>query len=599
MNLKESSIFTLGRWCIIAIVIVSALSQFVGGARGRYDKRHSDAAKSDYIFLEALRYEADDSLDAYYDLLSRAYELNPSDRYIGYCYGLYQYLIYDDDSAQLAQQGLELMHRYVLENPEDYLSGLRLATAYAGSGLVDKSLDIFRRLYNASTDPRVTGSAYANALAYTFDKDSLRKAVEVINEVERYTGIDEASVGARTKFYNMLGDSLAIIDEIRRYYEKEPRQVDRVLLMADVYAQYGVSDSAMMFFDRAVDLDPTSGIALFSRAQGYMTIGDTTSAVNEICRAMKYPDLDVDTKMQILQTFVMNEMSDSAVISDTLYQSILLDLTRQYPFNDQVRTQYGMVLYHNDDPAGAAEQFSYALEQNPDLPELWQFLAATYYEIGETDKAADVVNKALVYFPNNVQLMLQTSSIELQRENYRRAYEVLDQALEVGVDSTDNETKAQIYGAMGDIAYREKSLDKAWDYYNTALEYDASNTLLLNNVAYYLACEDRDLEKAQEYVEKALEYEMVLSEANSPNTLDTYAWVLFKRKNYPKAFEVINQVLELSTEESSELLEHAGDIYFMNGHPDEALEFWTKALELDPDNKLLRRKVTNKTFFFE
>lgn len=599
MNLKESSIFTLGRWCIIAIVIVSALSQFVGGARGRYDKRHSDAAKSDYIFLEALRYEADDSLDAYYDLLSRAYELNPSDRYIGYCYGLYQYLIYDDDSAQLAQQGLELMHRYVLENPEDYLSGLRLATAYAGSGLVDKSLDIFRRLYNASTDPRVTGSAYANALAYTFDKDSLRKAVEVINEVERYTGIDEASVGARTKFYNMLGDSLAIIDEIRRYYEKEPRQVDRVLLMADVYAQYGVSDSAMMFFDRAVDLDPTSGIALFSRAQGYMTIGDTTSAVNEICRAMKYPDLDVDTKMQILQTFVMNEMSDSAVISDTLYQSILLDLTRQYPFNDQVRTQYGMVLYHNDDPAGAAEQFSYALEQNPDLPELWQFLAATYYEIGETDKAADVVNKALVYFPNNVQLMLQTSSIELQRENYRRAYEVLDQALEVGVDSTDNETKAQIYGAMGDIAYREKSLDKAWDYYNTALEYDASNTLLLNNVAYYLACEDRDLEKAQEYVEKALEYEMVLSEANSPNTLDTYAWVLFKRKNYPKAFEVINQVLELSTEESSELLEHAGDIYFMNGHPDEALEFWKKALELDPDNKLLRRKVTNKTFFFE
>lgn len=599
MNLKESSIFTLGRWCIIAIVIVSALSQFVGGARGRYDKRHSDAAKSDYIFLEALRYEADDSLDAYYDLLSRAYELNPSDRYIGYCYGLYQYLIYDDDSAQLAQQGLELMHRYVLENPEDYLSGLRLATAYAGSGLVDKSLDIFRRLYNASTDPRVTGSAYANALAYTFDKDSLRKAVEVINEVERYTGIDEVSVSARTKFYNMLGDSLAIIDEIRRYYEKEPRQVDRVLLMADVYAQYGVSDSAMMFFDRAVDLDPTSGIALFSRAQGYMTIGDTTSAVNEICRAMKYPDLDVDTKMQILQTFVMNEMSDSAVISDTLYQSILLDLTRQYPFNDQVRTQYGMVLYHNDDPAGAAEQFSYALEQNPDLPELWQFLAATYYEIGETDKAADVVNKALVYFPNNVQLMLQTSSIELQRENYRRAYEVLDQALEVGVDSTDNETKAQIYGAMGDIAYREKSLDKAWDYYNTALEYDASNTLLLNNVAYYLACEDRDLEKAQEYVEKALEYEMVLSEANSPNTLDTYAWVLFKRKNYPKAFEVINQVLELSTEESSELLEHAGDIYFMNGHPDEALEFWTKALELDPDNKLLRRKVTNKTFFFE
>ena len=37
----------------------------------------------------------------------------------------------------------------------------------------------------------------------------------------------------------------------------------------------------------------------------------------------------------------------------------------------------------------------------------------------------------------------------------------------------------------------------------------------------------------------------------------------------------------------------------MNGEPDEALEFWKQALEENPDNELLRRKVKNKTFFFK
>ncbi len=37
----------------------------------------------------------------------------------------------------------------------------------------------------------------------------------------------------------------------------------------------------------------------------------------------------------------------------------------------------------------------------------------------------------------------------------------------------------------------------------------------------------------------------------------------------------------------------------MNRLPDRALEFWEKALELDPGNELLKRKVKNKTFFYE
>ena len=50
---------------------------------------------------------------------------------------------------------------------------------------------------------------------------------------------------------------------------------------------------------------------------------------------------------------------------------------------------------------------------------------------------------------------------------------------------------------------------------------------------------------------------------------------------------------------SAEIFHHAGDIYFMAGEPEQALDFWEKALKLDPDNELLKKKVNHKTYFYK
>ena len=50
---------------------------------------------------------------------------------------------------------------------------------------------------------------------------------------------------------------------------------------------------------------------------------------------------------------------------------------------------------------------------------------------------------------------------------------------------------------------------------------------------------------------------------------------------------------------SADVRSHYGDILFMNQQPEKALEQWQKALELNPDSDLLKRKVENKTYFYE
>ena len=46
-----------------------------------------------------------------------------------------------------------------------------------------------------------------------------------------------------------------------------------------------------------------------------------------------------------------------------------------------------------------------------------------------------------------------------------------------------------------------------------------------------------------------------------------------------------------------ELFDHAGDIHYLTGDHDGAFEFWQKALELEPDDEILQKKVANKAYY--
>ncbi len=171
----------------------------------------------------------------------------------------------------------------------------------------------------------------------------------------------------------------------------------------------------------------------------------------------------------------------------------------------------------------------------------------------------------------------------------------LEKALKL-TDEADAETLSSIYTAMGDNMYQQERVDSSYVYYRKALTYNPANVLALNNCAYHMAVQGKDLDEALKMIETVMQ-----AEQDNPTSLDTYAWVLFKKKDYAKARDMIDRTMELTGEEdmSADVLEHAGDIYFMDGEPEKAVEFWKEALKMDPSNELLQRKVKHKTYFFK
>lgn len=580
---------------------MAATCIFVAGQAGKTKTRRltNERAidKSDYIFLEAAKYEAVDSLDGYYELLRRAYELNPADAYLGYDYGLYQVgLFHQTDSAQTSR-GLSLMGRYVEQNPTDVNRGLKFASLTGQLRSTSDALGIYRTLFENSTDPSITGPAYASALAYTYNPDSVAKAISVIDRIEKYDGTSMELIGQKLKFYNIVNDTASILSETARLLATHPRSVEYLVISGDINMQFGQPDSALAYYNKAIDVDPTNGYAVYKRAMYYKETGDSLSFDREIFEAMRLPDLDVEDKLSILHEYVSELYADST--QRPRITSLFETMVSQYPHQEDVRSLYGSYLFSTGDREGAADQFSYAVNLNHDNQQLWTSLAQIYYMNNDYTRADATIKEAVKYFPEDVSLYLIGSSIGLQREDYDGAFGYLNRALEVA-DTMNAEQLADIYGAIGDVAYRKGDKEKAWMEYSKALQYNPESSMLLNNIAYYMACENIDMDKALEYIERALALEDASQGGNQVNTLDTYAWVLFKLKQYPKALEIMNRVLESDSDGSSaEVYEHAGDIYFMNGSPDEALDFWKKALEQDPDNELLKRKVRNKTFFFE
>ena len=73
---------------------------------------------------------------------------------------------------------------------------------------------------------------------------------------------------------------------------------------------------------------------------------------------------------------------------------------------------------------------------------------------------------------------------------------------------------------------------------------------------------------------------------------------MFKEERYGDAKKYIDSaIVHLDTAmTNAEVIEHAGDIYAMNGLTDKAVDYWKKALDVKVDSKMLERKIKARKY---
>ena len=151
--------------------------------------------------------------------------------------------------------------------------------------------------------------------------------------------------------------------------------------------------------------------------------------------------------------------------------------------------------------------------------------------------------------------------------------------------------KAALHNLKGDFYHTLGDKDRMYAEYDSTLMYDPENIAVLNNYAYYLSTESRDLNRALEMSAMTLK-----AEPFNATYLDTYAWILFKMKRYNDALGYMEKALRYLNADNPEIYEHYGDVLYMCGEKEKALENWHKAVQMNGASEMLDRKIREERY---
>lgn len=550
--------------------------------------------KADYIFLESQKHYYVDEVGDYFNLLNIAKTLDNKDQYYGKELGYLLVLLADRESevdSTVFKEGMAMLREAYLKDPDDFYSAVRYAAICQHFGYIDESLDIWENLTDKNPGKPEVAFSYADILFQRGDTADLHKTLEIYKNLERSQGYSLGLSSQKIRSYLTLRDTTNVLHELDSLLSRSPRNVQNQIYSGDVFMVMKMPDSALYHYNRAIEIDSTSGLAYHKLAEYYQTQGDSVKYDTEVFNALSQPDLDINEKVELMRGYVQNLYTDS--LQRPRIEKLFELLTEQHPHEAEIRDLYSTYLAVTGDYYKSAEQTALCLDLDPSVITNWNRLISLYFTLQNNADALSTSLEAIHYFPDNAMFKLMASSAYIALEQPDSAISLLEIALKQ-TPAKELETLSDIETSLGDAFYKMKLPDSAFVHYDNALTYNPRNLLAMNNAAYFLACEGKDLARAEN-----LSYVTIRDYPDNGTYLDTYAWVMFKQKNYEEAKNYIDKTLEIESEPTSELLEHAGDIYFMNLLPVEALEYWNRALELDPGNTLLQKKVKEKRYLIE
>ena len=551
----------------------------------------ADARKADFYFMEAQRQNSLDHDDAFFDLMNAAWCLDSTDTSSGQTLGYYIMALGQRDTTYAAR-GYRMMRRHFRSNPSDYYGAIFFGMVNDRLSNTAEALSVWQTLDSLNpNNPDVT-LKYAEALANRRDSASLRKSIDVLRRIERAEGPDLGLTSHTVRSLIELRDTAAAFAELERYRQASPRNADFYIYAGDINAMMQRPDSAIASYNRACEVDSANGLAYFKRAEFFKNRGDSAAFDSEVFKALSMESLDVEVKLEMLGSYIRQLYTDET--QRPRIQHLFEVIINQHPHEPRIRDLYSSYLVAVEDFAGAAEQQEVALDADPSDVHRWQAVMSLWYSAKNYERSSQVGTRAMHYFPEDPSIPLMLGGNAEIMDRWDEALKFFRRSLEL-TDSADFRQRSQAMAAIGDVYHHKNLTDSAFAFYEDAIRINPDNHMALNNFAYYLAQENRDLDRALQLSEICIS-----AEPDNDTYLDTYAWILFRKHDYARAKEYIDQALDIEeADPQADVLHHAGDIYYMSGSPQEALGFWEEALELDPDNALLKKKVKNRTHYYE
>jgi Tfp pilus assembly protein PilF len=231
-------------------------------------------------------------------------------------------------------------------------------------------------------------------------------------------------------------------------------------------------------------------------------------------------------------------------------------------------------------------EYKRSLALKPSNFNVWQSLLNNYLEKQDADSLVKYSEKAMRVFPNQAQVHYYNSIGHMNRKEYPAAIKAINRAIDMQPEN-NKQALVQMYSLLADLYHSNKQdelSDKTFDKILMILPNDAS---ALNNYSYFLSERGIRLDDAERMSKMSLEIN-----PREATFLDTYGWILYKKGNYEKAKEYIQQAVDKAgVKADATLYDHLGNVYYKLNDKVKALQYWKIAKEKGSDDQWLDKKI--------
>ncbi|WP_099291378.1 tetratricopeptide repeat protein [Butyricimonas sp. Marseille-P3923] len=530
----------------------------------------------DYAFMEGVRFKILGDLKSsltYFDQCMKIYNRSAAVRY-----EISSILSLGED----LNLPLQLMREAVQLEPDNIWYNLLLANILQKKSMIEEACKVYDELI--AKHPEREDFYIIQVDLYT-STEKWEKAIEVLNRYEKQFGVNEPAIIEKAKLYSKMDNVKRASSEIMKLIKKYPENTDYLGLLAELYLSHNQEKKGLQLLNRIVKDYPDNGFVQFYLADYYRTKKDSLNTEKYIRPALANDNIDNNLKVQYLLKLLVNQ-ADLSLSTDHIYRYVQL-LLEKYPGDLSVRTLNADFLKRENKLEECKKELEFIISKEKNNYLVWEELMFLSNQLGDTAAMKSEGLECLNYFPNEPLPYMMISLPMLIEGNYAKATGYLQKGLELAPDKSF--IKSQLYAYLGECYYKQDSIEIAFSMFDSAIAINPNDIMTLNNYSYYLSLRNERLNQAEKMISTALS-----ADPNNATFLDTYAWVLFKLKNYSLARFYMRSAIENTEKPSGVLYEHYGDILYMNGDKEEALKMWKKALELGDDiSDNLKNKIVN------
>lgn len=539
--------------------------------------------KYDYFFLEAMRLKEKKEYASAFGLLQHCLDIHP-----GASSALYEISQYYMFLRQIPQ-GQAALEKAVANAPDNYWYSQGLASLYQQQNEIDKAISLLEEMvvrFPGKQDPLF------NLLDLYGRQEKYEEVISTLNRLEKRMGKNEQLSMEKFRIYLQMKDDTKAFQEIESLVQEYPMDVRYQVILGDVYLQNGKKQEAYDVYQKVLAVEPDNPMALFSMASYYKQTGQEDLYQQQLDTLLLNKKVTPDTKVSIMrQMIVENEQADK----DSTQVIALFDRMMQQEQDDpQVPMLYAQYLLSKNMEAASVPVLEQVVDLDPANKAARMMLIGAAVRKEDYKQIIKVCESGIEATPDALEFYYYLAIAYNQVEQTDSVLSICKRALQHTTPDSKKEIVSDFYSIMGDMYHTKDKMAEAYAAYDSALVYNPSNIGALNNYAYYLSVERRDLDKAEE-----MSYKTVKAEPNNATYLDTYAWILFEKGNYAEARIYIDNAIKSDGEKSDVIVEHCGDIYYMTGDVNGALEYWKKALDMGSESKTLKQKIEKKKYIAE